>query len=140
MPWEFDKEADNPEYIELYGRAVRSEEELKIAIDSEVLLHPDSGAADRTHYRQLGFRCFCQEGGHPMNGGDMILEFVLSAKGEKFLYKCLALDVYFFIQVKAKFLIKHYCRNLWYVDGDLFRNCSEKIFKAHKNYKDLISE
>jgi hypothetical protein len=73
---------------------------------------------------------------HPMNG-DYRVKLVLSAKGERFLYNCIGSGTYIFFQVKAKWLVNHYCSPIWVVQGDLFEKNIAEILKKHINYNDI---
>lgn len=136
MAWEFDKNKFTPEIIKKHGRPLFNKEDLEIALNEETFLKQGSPKADQTHYQQLGFQCMCRADMHAMNG-DFRTNLVLSASDEKFLYKCTAMGIYVFFQVKAKWLVNHYCSPIWFVDGDLFDKHAGEILKKHKNYKDL---
>ena len=135
MPWEIDEMALEPENIEKYGRPLRNEEEIKKALNDETFLNPNSAKADATHYKQLGFQCYCNEQMHPMNE-DFRAKLILSATGERFLYHCISMGMYVFFRVKNVLLV-HSCVPIWYVDGHLFESCFGEILKKHKNYKDI---
>ena len=49
----------------------------------------------------------------------------------------ISICIYIFFQVKAKWLVNHYCSPIWFVDGDLFDKFAGDILKKHKNYEDI---
>lgn len=136
MPWVIDESKITPEVIEKHGRPLLNKKDLESALNKETFLKPDSAKADETHYQRLGFQCLCNADMHPMNG-DFRVKLILSAKGEKFLYKCTGGGQYIFFQVKAKFLVKHFCSPIWFVDAELFEKNFGEIIKKHMNYKDI---
>ena len=131
-----DENTISPEIIEKYGRPINTKSELSSALNEEILLNPRSPKAYQTHYQSLGFQCVCTAEMHPMNG-DYRVKLVLSAKGERFLYKCISSGTYIFFQVKAKWLVNHYCSPIWVVQGDLFDKNISEILKEHRNYNDI---
>jgi len=136
MPWEMDPSQVTPELVEKHGRPLMNEKEIASALNAETLLAPGSAKADETHYQRLGFQCVCNADLHAMND-DYKARLIMSAKGEKFLYKCIAMGIYIFFQVKAKWLVNHYTSPIWFVDAELFEKYSDEILKKHKNYKDI---
>ena len=136
MPWEFDESQLTPELLEKHGRPLLNEKDIESALNDENFLKLGSAKADQTHYQKLGFQCLCNADMHAMND-DFRVNLILSASGEKFLYKCTAMGIYIFFQVKAKWLVNHYCSPIWFVDGDLFDKYAADILKKHKNYKDI---
>tara|TARA_B100000674_G_C37411888_1_gene721090 strand:+ start:95 stop:520 length:426 start_codon:yes stop_codon:yes gene_type:complete len=141
LPYVIDKNQITPEIIKKHGEPIFNQKDLASALFKETFLKPGSPKADQTHYQRLGFQCLCNAhptGMHPMNE-DFMVKLILSASGEKFLYKCSNIGYYIFFQVKAKFLVNHYCSPIWFCEEGLFEKEAGEILKRHKNYNDINS-